>query len=140
MKIHHAILISMIMMFSTAVAAQEPMKVTSINANDVAWKELAPGISISPLWQDKNGNDTGLFLKLAPGYVGIKHGHSNAYNGVTVQGTWEHVDDDGTKHILPAGSYTHQPAKEFHSDNCTSDEACILFIHLAGKYDFFLPK
>ncbi len=100
-------------------------------------KNFAPGISISPLWEDKITKDTGLLMKFASGFVGIKHGHSNSYQGITVQGTWLHIDTDGTKHVLPKGSYADQPAKAIHSDQCVSEDACIIFIHMDGKYDFF---
>lgn len=109
-------------------------------AADMEWIELGPGLSMTQLWQDQDTKDTGLLLKFAPGFKGISHGHSNAYHGVTLQGTWVHVDSDGTRHDLPAGSVAFQPAHDLHSDECISEEECIVLFHLDAEYDFFLPE
>ncbi len=112
-------------------------KAKSIVYDEMEWQELTPGISVASLWKDEKTNDTGFLMKVAPGFKGIAHGHSNTYQGVTIQGTWEHILNDGTEFILPKGSYALQPGKDIHSDNCVSEVPCILLIHLADGYDFF---
>jgi anti-sigma factor ChrR (cupin superfamily) len=109
-------------------------------AADMAWQPLGPGIEMTPLWQNADKSDMALLLRLAPGYVGIVHGHNTGYNGVTVQGTWVHVEADGTEYVLPVGSAAYQAPLLPHSDNCISEDPCILLIHLEGEYDFFIPE
>lgn len=137
-KTHLIICILVLMPF--LAFADEEIKVTSKTADSMDWKELASGISITPLWKDEKTKDTGFLMKFVAGFVGIDHGHTNAYQGITVQGTWVHIDTDGTKHTLPKGSFAHQPAKTIHSDQCISKKPCIIFIHMDGDYDFFLAK
>ncbi len=130
----------MLFLASLPTFADDSLKAKSIVFNEMAWKELAAGITITPLWKDEKTRDTGFLMKVIPDFKGVAHGHNNAYQGVTVQGTWVHIITDGTKYTLPKGSFAHQPAKAIHSDNCISDIPCIILIHMDGDYDFFPAK
>ena len=135
MKIRSALL-AMVALPTLAAAAPADYQL----AADLAWHELGPGIEMVPLWQNEDKSDTAVLLRLAPGFQGIVHGHNTAYQGLVVQGTWEHVEADGTAYALPAGSLYLQEALAPHSDNCISEEPCMLMIHLEGEYDFFIPE
>ncbi len=109
-------------------------------AANMAWHALGPGIEMTQLWQTEDKSDTAVLLRLEPGFQGIVHGHNTGYNGLVVQGVWEHIEADGTAYQLPAGSLYYQDAIAPHSDNCVSEEPCMLMIHLEGEYDFFIPE
>ncbi len=134
------ILLAMLIAPSLPAAAEDRHMPKGVVFDEMAWEELAPGITVAQLWKDEKSKDTGFLMKVVPGFEGIGHGHTNAYQGITIQGTWVHTVADGTEYTLPKGSFAHQPALESHSDNCVSDVPCILLIHMAGDYDFFPTK
>ena len=116
-------------------AAEGTMKA----ADQLDWKEIAPGIQRVILWGDRDTGAYGMLLKIAPGTVAAPHAHSGDYHGVNVQGTWRHSFDNGEERDLPPGSYILQPGLANHGDACVSKEACIFFIHQDVKGDY-LPK
>jgi len=92
------------------------------------------------LWGDPKGNDYAVLLRLPPGFTPGPHGHTAAYHGVSIQGTWTHVFGDDDIRSLPPASYVMQPGGAEHNDAYAGPEDCILFIHQHGAQDFIPPK
>jgi hypothetical protein len=81
-----------------------------------------------------------MLLKLPAGGEAGLHAHTGDYHGVSVSGTWLHMDEGGEWKELPPGSYVMQPGKAFHNDSCKAGADCIVFVHQHKKGDFLLPK
>lgn len=103
--------------------------------NDIQWTEIeGTPMSLSILWGDRDTGPYAMYLKMPGGFEVPEHAHSYAYEGITIQGEWQHSFAGETK-ILPVGSRVTQPGNAFHGDACVSAEDCILFIFQDGKGD-----
>ncbi|MEH6442730.1 MAG: DUF4437 domain-containing protein [Oceanospirillaceae bacterium] len=121
-----------------AFAAQSKGSMTAID--EVQWQPLGESpIKIFVMWGDRDEGANGTYLKLPAGLETGKHAHTHDYNGITLQGVWEH-EMDGKWKTLPAGSHVFQPGKEFHNDRCVGPQACVLLIQQDDKGDLLLPK
>lgn len=91
-------------------------------------------MALSILWGDRDTGPYAMYLKMPGGFVVPEHAHTYAYEGVTIQGDWQHSFAGDTK-VLPVGSRVVQPGNAFHGDACVSEEECVLFIFQDGKGD-----
>ncbi|PVZ71766.1 cupin domain-containing protein [Pelagibaculum spongiae] len=111
-----------------------------ISAKEIPWSKLGnTPIDFSVLWGDRAIGANGTYLRLPAGFETGSHAHTHDYNGITIQGVWEHKIGSKWKR-LPVGSYVFQPGKEFHNDRCKGPEACILLIQQNHKGDLLLPE
>jgi quercetin dioxygenase-like cupin family protein len=80
----------------------------------------------------------GFFLKLPAGYKPPLHTHTSDYHAIVVSGAPRHWVAGGEKNAKPlgAGSYWFQPGNQPHGDECTGKEPCLLYIVIAGAFDF----
>ncbi|HEX4923389.1 MAG TPA: DUF4437 domain-containing protein [Bdellovibrionales bacterium] len=116
-------------------------KPVTIAAEDVAFVPLDPNYPEGPQIGVVQGNPqkgrSTFFLKLKPGPTPL-HSHSSSYQATVVQGMAKHWPKGGeatAKTLLP-GSYWYQPKKQPHGDACVSQNECIIFIEMEGKFDF----
>ncbi|WP_282153455.1 cupin domain-containing protein [Ruegeria atlantica] len=103
--------------------------------DDIKWIDIeGTPLSLSILWGNRDTGPYAMYLRLPGGYEGVEHAHTYEYEGITIQGEWQHSFAGETK-VLPVGSRVTQPGNAFHSDACVSEEDCILFIFQDGKGD-----
>lgn len=103
--------------------------------DDIKWTNIeGTPLSLSILWGDRDTGPYAMYLRLPGGYKGVEHSHTFEYEGITIQGEWQHTFAGETK-VLPVGSRVTQPGNAFHSDACVSDDDCILFVFQDGKGD-----
>ncbi|CAA0110865.1 Uncharacterised protein [BD1-7 clade bacterium] len=107
--------------------------------NDIQWQQLGnTPMQFAVMWGDREHGANGTYLKLPAGFETGVHGHSHDYNGITLQGTWEHKID-GQWQRLPPGSYVSQVGGEFHNDRCTGKVDCVLLIQQDQHSDVLFP-
>jgi quercetin dioxygenase-like cupin family protein len=78
------------------------------------------------------------FLKIPAGMNAGLHTHTADYHAVLVSGAARHwlPGEDKKAKPLAAGSYWFQPGGQPHGDECTGKEPCVLFVVMAGAFDF----
>ena len=124
---------------STPAHADE--KEVAIAADKLNWALWGKGpAQIVVLWGDPKSGEYAALLKLPPGFTPGPHGHTAAYHGVNLKGTWTHIFGSDDVRSLPPGSYVRQPGKAEHNDACAGPEECIIFVHQHGPSDFIPPK
>ncbi len=107
--------------------------------DEIQWQQLGETpIQYAVMWGDREHGANGTYLKLPAGFETGVHGHSHAYNGVTLRGVWEHKIDGKWKR-LPPGSYVSQTGGEFHNDRCVGKTDCVLLIQQDDHADLLLP-
>ncbi len=103
--------------------------------DDIKWTPIeGTPMSLSILWGDRNTGPYAMYLKMPGGFEVPEHAHTYAYEGITIQGEWQHSFAGETK-VLPVGSRVTQPGNAFHGDACVSEEDCVLFVFQGGKGD-----
>lgn len=103
--------------------------------DDIQWTAIeGTPMSLSILWGDRDSGPYAMYLKMPGGFAVPDHAHTYAYEGITIQGEWQHSFAGETKD-LPVGSRVTQPGNAFHGDACVSVEDCVLFIYQDGKGD-----
>ncbi len=123
---------------SVAFAAASKGSMTAFD--EIQWQPLGESpIEFAVMWGDRSKGANGTYLKLPAGLETGSHGHTHDYNGITLQGVWEH-EMNGVWKKLPVGSHVHQIGKAFHNDRCAGPEACVLLIQQADKGDVFFPE
>ena len=112
-----------------------------VEIDDVAWQEVGvPGVQLALGWGDPEaGNDVWL-LRMEPGTGVPSHAHTNDYWGLTIQGTWVHVHEDGSETAAGAGDYSLVEGGVFHGDRCDGDEVCIGLLDFNGFRDAVFPE
>ncbi len=112
-----------------------------VPADKLNWVPFGGGpAQMAVLWENKNGGEYAMLLKLPPGWTPGPHSHSADYHGVSLQGTWVHIFGDDDVRSLQPGSYVMQPGEELHNELCAGPEECIIFVHQHGPSDFIPPK
>ena len=129
---------SVVAVSTSAIAAEKRVAVAADKLNWAQWGKGPAQIVV--LWGDPKSGELAALLKLPPGFTPGPHGHTYAYHGVNLKGTWVHIFGSDDVRSLPAGSYVMQPGKDEHNDACAGPEECIIFIHQHGPSDFIPPK
>lgn len=108
---------------------------------DVAWQEVGiPGVQLALAWGDPEAGDDIWLLRMAPGASLPTHAHTNDYWGLTIQGTWVHIHEDGSETATTAGDYALVEGGVFHGDRCDGDVPCIGLLDFDGERDAIFPE
>lgn len=110
---------------ATALIAQE----------DLEWVEIIPGVDFAAVHGVWAEGAHAKFARFAPRLAIPVHRHTNAYHGVVVQGevTNPYPGQDGV--VMRPGDYWHVPAGMAHSNECVSDEPCLIFTYGDALWD-----
>jgi anti-sigma factor ChrR (cupin superfamily) len=97
-------------------------KTVHVNQNDVASREVFPGVRRRLLWHSVSGAKAQI-LEIDPGagFLKLEVRHPGPEEIYVVSGTF----NDGA-HDYPAGSFVHAPAGSSHLPQ--SREGCVLFV------------
>lgn len=126
-----------IVTFSSLALAGETRMSTRASVNELSWKEVSKGRSISPVYGDMKTGKHITFIKFAPGMKTVPHIHSNDYVGIVVKGTARHYQPDFPENetVLPAGSHWAIPGGVVHISECLRGSECIFAIYQEAPFD-----
>ena len=128
-------------MLSTVALAENHGKTYNIESKNIKWQESGvPGAQFGLLWGSSKGKDATWLVRIKPGAAFPVHAHTNGYWGMSLQGNWIHIGPNGNELSVPQGSYTFQPAKEWHADRCDGTKDCIILLDFDGIRDAYFPK
>ncbi|WP_439122341.1 cupin domain-containing protein [Marivita sp.] len=111
-----------------------------VSLDTVEWVDAPiPGVQLALAW----GNDaTGAawLIKMGPGVALPMHIHTHDYWGLSIQGNWVHIEEDGTEVPTGAGDYAFVKGGVVHADRCDGDVPCIGLLDFAGPRDVALAE
>lgn len=109
-------------------------------AGDIAWQDVIPGVQLALGWGDPAAGDDIWLIRMEPGAALPTHAHTNDYWGMTVQGTWVHVHEDGSETATVAADYAFVEGDVLHGDRCDGDVPCIGLLDFDGERDAIFPE
>ncbi len=113
---------------------------THVALENVEWVDAPlPGVQIALAWGDDATGAAWLF-KMEPGVALPMHTHTHDYWGLTIQGTWVHIESDGTEVATGSGDYSLVRGGVAHGDRCDSDIPCIGLLDFTGPRDVALAE
>ncbi|MBS0170897.1 MAG: cupin domain-containing protein [Nitrospira sp.] len=113
--------------------AQEPQEAaegtgfTFVRSKGLAWRELAPGLSMKVLFHDAAAARTTMLLRLAPGGTLIGHRHPQLEELYVLEGSCVCAGE-----FLQAGDYHRAEAGTVHPVT-SSEEGCLALIMTSSK-------
>ncbi|WP_424928977.1 DUF4437 domain-containing protein [Amaricoccus tamworthensis] len=107
-----------------------------LDAGAAQWIQGDGDAEMAFLWGSLKGTDkNGTFLRLPAGYTGSLSTQAPLMRAVTIQGTTGvTMSGESEGQTLNPGSYFGSHGEAFHTVSCTSDDACILYMHTEGQY------
>lgn len=130
-----------VMLFSTAVHAESHNHAEHHFALDnVAWVDAPiPGVQLALAWGD-DAVGAAWLIKMDPGAALPMHTHTHDYWGLSIAGTWVHIEADGTEVSTGPGDYSLVEGGAVHADRCDSDVPCIGLLTFSGPRDVTLAE
>lgn len=124
-------------LLTTAVLAEGE---THVALGAVEWVDAPiPGVQLALAWGD-DATGAAWLIKMDPGVALPMHTHTHDYWGLSVQGTWVHIEADGTEVATGPGDYSLVRGGAVHADRCDSDVPCIGLLDFAGPRDVALAE
>ncbi len=108
--------------------AQEPQEregardFTCVRSGQVAWRDLGPGVSMKPLFNDSAGARATMLLRLAPGGKLLAHRHRQVEEFYVLEGSCICAGE-----FLQAGDYHRAEAGSVHPIT-SSEEGCLALV------------
>lgn len=113
---------------------------THVALENVDWVDAPlPGVQLALAWGDDAAGARWL-IKMDPGVALPMHTHTHDYWGLSIAGTWVHIEADGTEISTRPGDYSLVRGGEAHADRCDSDIPCIGLLDFAGPRDVALAE
>lgn len=108
--------------------------------SDVDWVDAPlPGVQLAHVWGD-DATGARWLIRMEPGVALPMHTHTHDYWGLSIQGTWVHIEADGTEVATGAGDYSRVQGGAVHADRCDGDIPCIGLLDFAGPRDVALAN
>jgi len=77
-------------------------------------------------------------LKFKAGFPGAPHTHTQSYDGIVIQGQYQHWETaDKEISLLPIGTPFWQAGGAAHDDACGLGEDCISYFRIDSGFDYF---
>ncbi len=114
-------------------------KVTFASADQLTYKDVAPGASMAAVWGDADKGRFGAFVKFVPGFDAGMHTHTNENWIVVIKGAYLYRDDDGEKRVGP-GDFIRVPGGHKHWSGGDAQEGALFYTEAAGKFDLIPAK
>lgn len=135
-----AILLAVVYVIGFGQAKQpKAKKATFASAEQLTYKDVAPGASMAAVWGDADKGRFGAFVKFVPGFDAGTHTHTNENWIVVVKGAYLYRDGDGEKRVGP-GDYLRIPGGHKHWSGGDSTEGALFYTEAAGKFDLIPAK
>ena len=149
MRPRDVIAVSISLILTTAVAAQQPGQPSPgtpasqpvfTSADALKWTDLdptgAPGVKIAVLWGDHTKGPFGAYLKLPAGFAVPLHTHTQEMRVVFLSGTYIQAPEGKPEVRLGPGSYMLQPGGNYrHTTSCDKASDCVFFVEADGPFD-----
>lgn len=127
-------------LISTAAFAEGDHDDHLVMADNIAWQDVIPGVQLALGWGNPEVGDDIWLIRIEAGASLPTHAHTNDYWGMTIQGTWVHVHEDGSETATTAGDYAFVEGGVFHGDRCEGDIPCIGLLDFDGERDAIFPE
>ena len=105
----------------------------------IAWMPVDPyhpGLEMFAVWGNPNEGASEILQKFPAGMDSGWHWHTEAYQGVVVQGRFTHTFKGAAPQTGGPGAVWLQPARQVHDDKCEEGADCIVVVYFHGKLDF----
>lgn len=107
---------------------------------NVEWVDAPiPGVQLALAWGD-DATGAAWLIKMDSGVALPMHTHTHDYRGLSIAGTWVHIEADGTEVATVPGDYSLVEGGVVHADRCDSDIPCIGLLDFAGPRDVALAE
>lgn len=128
------------LMATTALADAHDHGGAHVALETVEWVDAPiPGVQLALAWgEDATG--AAWLIKMEPGVALPMHTHTHDYWGLSIAGTWVHIEADGTEIPTVPGDYSLVKGGVVHADRCDSDIPCIGLLDFAGPRDVALAE
>lgn len=136
-----AVTVGMIMAWSVGrVQGQKDAgKVIYVSAEKANYKPASSGVSMAPIWGDRNTGAHGTWTKFEPGQDNGMHTHTNDVWIVVVKGAYLYKDDAGEKRVGP-GDFLRVPGGHKHWSGGDKKEGALFYEEASGKFDLIPAK
>lgn len=126
--------------FATAALAGDAHAPHHAALENVEWVDAPiPGVQLALAWGDDAKGATWLF-KMEPGVAIPPHTHTHDYWGLSIKGTWVHIETDGTEVSTVPGDYSLVEGGVVHGDRCDGDVPCVGLLSFSGPRDVALAE
>jgi len=128
-------------LLTTPVLAEERTHVKHhFELENVEWVDAPiPGVQLAHAWGEDETGAAWLF-KIDPGVALPMHTHTHDYWGLSIAGTWVHIEADGTEVPTIPGDYSLVEGGVVHADRCDSDVPCIGLLDFTGPRDVMVAQ
>ena len=106
---------------------------------NVEWMDALPGVQLALAWGDDTTGAAWL-IKMDPGVALPMHTHTHDYWGLSISGTWVHIETDGTEVPTSAGDYSLVEGGKVHADRCDGDVPCVGLLDFSGPRDVVIAQ
>ena len=125
---------------TTAFADPHDHAENHVSLENVGWVDAPiPGVQLALAWGDDATGAAWLF-KMDPGVVLPMHTHTHDYWGLSIAGTWVHIEADGTEVSTVPGDYSLIEGGVVHGDRCDSDVPSVGLLDFTGPRDVALAE
>jgi quercetin dioxygenase-like cupin family protein len=133
-----------VVMHGPTAVAREPEKgkqkeILYASADTATFAEAMPGVSIAPIWGDREKGAHGTFTKFAPGHDAGMHTHTSDLWLVVLKGAYLYKDDAGEKRVGP-GEFIRIPGGHKHWSGGDKAEGALFYEEGKGKFDLIPTK
>jgi quercetin dioxygenase-like cupin family protein len=120
------------------LAAKEAAKkeIVSESLEELAWKEMMPGMPLmaAEVWKGPGGSGC-FYLKFPKGMAVPLHWHSKDAHAVVISGNWGSTPEGGQDKLLSPGSHQFIPGKVKHTTKCGEAADCVIYSCSPGAFD-----
>ena len=113
---------------------------TFTTSDAIPWRPVDPknhpGLVMFVVGGNPNEGASLILQKFPAGIDSGWHGHSEAYQGIVIQGKFTHTFEGAAPQTGGPGFVWSQPARQVHRDKCEGGGDCIIAVYFHGKLDF----
>jgi hypothetical protein len=115
------------------VASASPLPVNApVNANNVPWIPLRPGLAFKPLAFTRGGEGWAILLRADPGFVVTRHRHTGEVHAYHLAGKRRLQ----TGEVLGPGTYLYEPPGNEDTWSSVGDEPLLVHIVATGAVEY----
>jgi quercetin dioxygenase-like cupin family protein len=121
------------------VQGQKSGKVVFGDPDHASFQETTKGVSMAPIWGDRDQGAHATYTKFVPGYDAGTHTHTNDVWIVGIKGAYLYKDEAGEKRIGP-GDFLRVPGGTKHWSGGDKKEGALFYEESSGKFDLIPAK
>lgn len=123
-----------------AHAASDGHEAPHVALENADWFDAPiPGVQLALAWgEDATG--AAWLIRFEPGVELPMHIHTHDYWGLTIEGNWVHIHEDGSETPTGPGDYALVRGGGLHADRCDDVIPCIALLNFTGPRDVALPE